>query len=90
MSEHASMARVLLHEASERVEGDAIRASERGPYVEPWTAQELMTAALVNAVLAIAERRERPRRGANVRRAGWMPRRMRRPPGYAGPIKGRR
>lgn len=75
MSEYESLARVLVHEATEAVERDAIKATERGIYTEPWTARELLAMAGVYAVLATIPTTAggRPWRGAVRRR----PRRMR-------------
>lgn len=76
MSEYESLARVLVHEATEAVERDAIKATERGVYTEPWTARELLAMAGVYAVLATiptSAGRGRRERGAPRTR----PRRMR-------------
>ena len=79
MSAYESQARVLLHEALEAVERDAIQATERGVPTEPWTPEQLTAMALVYAVLAAAECSGRPGPTAPRRRsAAWTPRRMRR------------
>ena len=78
MSEYESTARVLLHEAADAVERDAVVAASRGSTAEPWTAELLTALALVNAVLAVAEECSRPGSGAPRKRsAPWRPRRMR-------------
>ena len=81
MSEYESMARVLLHEAAEAVERDAVRAAAKGSTADPWIPEQLLGMALVNAVLAVADSGAPTAVGRRGRRHGCartaVPRRLR-------------
>ncbi len=81
MSEYQSMARVLLHEAEEAVERDAVRAAAKGSTADPWTPEQLLGMALVNAVLAVADGGASTAGGGSGQRYGHartgVPRRLR-------------